>query len=461
MSRKAQGASELVIILAVALAVLLVIFVVNTDIMTRTTTRFRFAKATAAVNDIGDASELVYEQGVGSKTRVYLSLPNGISTFTATDKTIQITFRTHGEAVYRNLGFTINATQPLPTKESFYWICIEAQEGITTIYECPLVNESISCGDGTVGRTEKCDESVNNGVPCTPSYGGSCVYCSETCTNLTTIGSYCGDGVLDIFYEECDDGNNVSGDGCESNCQIDVDAPATIASLQNQSAGTSWIFWNWTNPVDGDFSQVIVYLDSVWKTNTSDHYYNATGLNSSALYTIRMHTKDTTGNVNNSDVNNTASTQAIPATWQTIFFDDFNRANNNRIGGSWTESTGTAWDIKSNRGHADDCDSSDKITSDNIDLLGKSNATLTFDWEYANLDRRECLNMDLNDGTGWVNNILNECSSRSNTDASGSVAINLLDHISLTSTVQIRYECINNHRNDEVYVDNVNVTAVS
>ena len=32
----------------------------------------------------------------------------------------------------------------------------------------------------------------------------------------------CGDGTLDIeFGEECDDGNNVNGDGCSRNCEIE------------------------------------------------------------------------------------------------------------------------------------------------------------------------------------------------------------------------------------------------
>ncbi len=32
---------------------------------------------------------------------------------------------------------------------------------------------------------------------------------------------YCGDGVVD-YGEECDDGNNVDGDGCDSNCQLEI-----------------------------------------------------------------------------------------------------------------------------------------------------------------------------------------------------------------------------------------------
>ena len=32
---------------------------------------------------------------------------------------------------------------------------------------------------------------------------------------------HCGDGVINVAGEECDDGNNVSGDGCSSKCKIE------------------------------------------------------------------------------------------------------------------------------------------------------------------------------------------------------------------------------------------------
>jgi uncharacterized repeat protein (TIGR01451 family) len=64
-------------------------------------------------------------------------------------------------------------------------------------------NEPI-CGDGIVGNTpgETCDPP---GQP-----AGQPNECRGDCT-------FCGDGVLDAV-EECDDGNNVDGDGCSANC---------------------------------------------------------------------------------------------------------------------------------------------------------------------------------------------------------------------------------------------------
>lgn len=93
----------------------------------------------------------------------------------------------------------------------------------------------------------------------------------------------------------------------------DTTAPATVTNLANQSAGKTWIYWGWTNPSDADFSQAIVYINSSNVANTSNNYYNATGLTANTSYTIIIHTKDTSGNVNNMDVNSTASTLAVVA----------------------------------------------------------------------------------------------------------------------------------------------------
>lgn len=66
------------------------------------------------------------------------------------------------------------------------------------------------CGDGTVdqpnsqGVFEQCDDGNNiNGD-----------HCDSNCQ----IELYCGDGAVNVDCEACDDGNNVSGDGCSCDC---------------------------------------------------------------------------------------------------------------------------------------------------------------------------------------------------------------------------------------------------
>ena len=96
---------------------------------------------------------------------------------------------------------------------------------------------------------------------------------------------------------------------------IDVNPPASVTNLTNQSAGLTWIYWNWTNPSNIDFNKTIVYINGSNVQNTSNNYYNATGLDLNTNYTITIHTSDIYGNINNTDVNNTASTlDYIPPT---------------------------------------------------------------------------------------------------------------------------------------------------
>ncbi|MDP2672828.1 MAG: hypothetical protein Q8O84_03385 [Nanoarchaeota archaeon] len=98
----------------------------------------------------------------------------------------------------------------------------------------------------------------------------------------------------------------------------DTTPPSSVTNLVNQSATATSIYWNWTNPSDADFNQAIVYLDGVWKINTSNNFYNVTGLTAGTSYTIKVHTKDTSGNVNNTDVNSIASASTLDTTPPTI-----------------------------------------------------------------------------------------------------------------------------------------------
>jgi uncharacterized repeat protein (TIGR01451 family) len=130
------------------------------------------------------------------------------------------------------------------------WRCIEE----TTEIYCETPEPY--CGDGVLDAGEECDDGINNGEVCVPEYEDSCQYCDNTCEPVVLEGPFCGDGVKDIPYEECDgldgvgpnqvcsqecelidipycgdgnvdygeecdDGNNVNGDGCSSECLIE------------------------------------------------------------------------------------------------------------------------------------------------------------------------------------------------------------------------------------------------
>jgi len=71
--------------------------------------------------------------------------------------------------------------------------------------DCDTVYYSVTCESGTV--TFSADDS-------------SYFTMEKTCWNIP----YCGDGVIDSG-EECDDGNNIDGDGCSAECEIEEQEP--------------------------------------------------------------------------------------------------------------------------------------------------------------------------------------------------------------------------------------------
>ncbi len=90
---------------------------------------------------------------------------------------------------------------------------------------------------------------------------------------------------------------------------IDETAPASVTALSESSTGKTWIKWGWTNPGDTDFDSAILYLNGTNVANTSSDSHNFTGLSGFTTYSLTVHTKDATGNVNTSDVTDNAMTQ--------------------------------------------------------------------------------------------------------------------------------------------------------
>ncbi len=66
-----------------------------------------------------------------------------------------------------------------------------------------------TCGDGVATRFEFCDDGAGEN---TGEYG----HCLPDCSAL---GPYCGDGIVDEAFEECDNGDNLGGaSGCNPDC---------------------------------------------------------------------------------------------------------------------------------------------------------------------------------------------------------------------------------------------------
>ena len=114
---------------------------------------------------------------------------------------------------------------------------------------CKEIN-SIKCDTNAIESGEDCDQNgngcknchVESGYKCIASIASPCTACSGSHTYAnypcctTTVGQQCkniaagyGDGILDPDgYEECDDGNKTSGDGCSATGSIEPGFICTV-----------------------------------------------------------------------------------------------------------------------------------------------------------------------------------------------------------------------------------------
>ncbi|CAD6493354.1 MAG: CHAP domain protein [Candidatus Argoarchaeum ethanivorans] len=90
----------------------------------------------------------------------------------------------------------------------------------------------------------------------------------------------------------------------------DTTPPSSITNL-TPTAGTTWLNWTWTKPPNPDFNHTEICLDGVFQTITSAGHYNATDRTPETSYTISTRTVDTAGNINQTWVNDTATTLKI------------------------------------------------------------------------------------------------------------------------------------------------------
>jgi len=91
-------------------------------------------------------------------------------------------------------------------------------------------------------------------------------------------------------------------------------APASIIYLHNITFQQTSITWIWTDPVSANFDHVMVYLDGVFQTNVTKgiQTFTVQGLSPSTSHTIATKTAGTTGLINQSWVNHTATTAPEP-----------------------------------------------------------------------------------------------------------------------------------------------------
>ncbi|KAF5430976.1 PKD repeat-containing protein [Candidatus Methanophagaceae archaeon] len=123
----------------------------------------------------------------------------------------------------------------------------------------------------------------------------------------------------------------------------DTTPPASVSDLEETDTGLTWIQWSWTNPTDADFKHTEVWLDGEYKGTVaaSENIYNATGLEQETIYELGTRTVDESDNVNQTWMNDTATTLTVPDTTPPASVSDLEETDTGLtwIQWSWTNPT--------------------------------------------------------------------------------------------------------------------------
>ena len=91
-----------------------------------------------------------------------------------------------------------------------------------------------ACGDAVRVVGEQCDDgNVLNGDGCNSSCQVEWGYSSCGVDAPASCGTVCGDGIK-VSTELCDDGNNINGDGCSASCDIETSLTFSCAMQNDQ-----------------------------------------------------------------------------------------------------------------------------------------------------------------------------------------------------------------------------------
>lgn len=199
--RRAQASVELLVILAVALLIFLAVLSLNEDVLYSTSGEFEQTKAQTALDDIASAAELVYQQGVGSKTRVFVAIPKNVQSTAVGGNLLQMNFYHGGnlKSVYRSVDFTVSGG--LPMEEGDYFLDVESTATSVLISAAAF----LVCGNNLVESPELCDGTDLAGQNCiSQGFMGGTLACLADCsgfdTTSCTMAISCQQACLNIGY---------------------------------------------------------------------------------------------------------------------------------------------------------------------------------------------------------------------------------------------------------------------
>lgn len=227
--KRSQSAVELIVILAIGLVLLIVVFEVFFDANISFTGRLEAKKARVAVDSVADAAEMVQQQGVGSRARIYVAIPDNVNRINLTGGLIQMSLYAGGNLrdVYRTLSFNVSGS--IPTDEGNLFLYVESREGYVRISN--NITDAPVCGNNAVEGSEVCDGTGLSGQTCrTLGYSSGSLSCLSGCSGYDTSQCVTIITSLQLMPQSCaasvnEQSSNTYPDNCDgiypSNCTND------------------------------------------------------------------------------------------------------------------------------------------------------------------------------------------------------------------------------------------------
>jgi len=159
---KGQSSVELMILLAVALVVLIAIISYSNESIAGINKEKQLKTAENSVNEIVNAANDVYYQGVGARKKVYYEVPSGIDESASGIENRSVVLNVLNSDIYAMAEVQLSGS--LPSSEGGHWLWLEAKEGYVSIG-----SENISLDKTSIYTTMEQDSNARKTITITNS----------------------------------------------------------------------------------------------------------------------------------------------------------------------------------------------------------------------------------------------------------------------------------------------------
>ncbi len=127
--KKAQASVEMIVILAVVLVIFGILFVVIQENYSAYERNLKTVQGKTALREFADAADFVYSQGEGAKTKIFVTIPQGVESIEGGDNYIEMRLDLGGRIQDLIEGTETCVQGEIPTSAGGHWVLVEYAGG--------------------------------------------------------------------------------------------------------------------------------------------------------------------------------------------------------------------------------------------------------------------------------------------------------------------------------------------